>query len=120
MFLKDGLQDFATLALMTESLVGLGSGEVQSDCMEDGCFTVIWISHLQGAHLLLVSLRVSVFVLSVLPIDLSQGIDVTLFAGRGMGSRVCNIACSVPCLPPGRHVPVMPQTVVMRHRHAPL
>src|SRR5947207_7744159 len=120
LFYKNRLEYFAALALMTESLVGLGSGEVQSDCVQDGRFTIIRISHLQDAHLLLVSLRVSVFVLSVLLIDLTQGIDVTLFAGRGLGSRVCDIVCSAPCLPSSRHVPVVPKPVIMRHSHAPL
>ena len=88
--------------------------------MEDGSFAVIRINRRKHSHLLLESLGVNVFVLSILPIDFSQGIDVTVFAGRGLGIRVCDIVCSAPCLTPSRHVPVMPKTVVMRHSHAPL
>jgi hypothetical protein len=88
--------------------------------MEDGGFSVIRISRLQGSHFLLVNLRVSVFVLSVLPIDFSQRVNVALFAGRGLGIGARDVVLSAPRIPPGSHVAVMPQTVLMRLVNATL
>src|SRR6267378_2638683 len=76
LLLEDGLKNFATFALIRESLVGFRGGDGQSQRMKDGGFAVRGVGSLQLAHFLLEDAGVRCVVLVVLAINSRQSVNV--------------------------------------------
>src|SRR6266487_1348819 len=87
------LQDFSTLALVGESLVGFRRGYIKREGMKDGCLVVIGILLLKRRHLCFVSLLVTVHWLRF--IDFAQCIEIRTLARGGLrigGSNLVGVA----------------------------
>ncbi len=88
--------------------------------MEDRGLAVGGISRLQNPHFLFKRAVVVRLIFIILAVNLIQSTDIGQFS-RGrfrIGRR--NGLCLFKCLAAGSRVPVLPQTVVVRHGHAPL
>ena len=90
LLLENGLENFAALALVRESFVGLGRGDVERQRVKDRCFAVVGIAGLQRAEFLFKGAGMGRYVLVIFAIDFPERLDVSLLARR----RVCG--CSAP------------------------
>src|SRR5205085_8933274 len=79
---KDRLQNFAALALVRKSLVGLRRGDRQCESVKNRGFAVIRICSLERSHFLLKSLRVEDLVLAIFFVNFGKSFDIT-FLARG-------------------------------------
>src|SRR5712692_4653798 len=110
----------AALTLIGKGLIGFGRRNGEREGVEDSSFTVIGICRPHRAHLLLEGLGVSVSVFTVVAVNFRQSVDKCCFAGRGPRIGSSDLLGLVEGIGSGRHVTVVPQTMVVRHGNAPL
>ena len=117
---KDRFQNLAALALVRKSLVGLRRGDRQCQSVKNRGFVVIRICSLERGHFLLKSLRVEDLVLAIFFVNFGKSFDITFLARGRAGVYRRNLLRLADGHASGIHIAVTPQTVIMRHGHAPI
>src|ERR1700730_1459657 len=117
---KNRFENLTAPTLIGECLVCFGSTNGERQRMEDCRFSVTGIFCVHSRHLLFEGVGVRGVVLPVLAVYFSQSVYIAHLAGSGLRIIASDRLCPVQSIASGCHVAVAPQTVVMRHRDAPL